>query len=304
MKKVIVTGPTGAIGVALIHELITNNVKVYAVCRKNSKRKHNIPSHPLVEIIDCDLDQLHHLHEQIPSPCDVFYHLGWAATIGSGRNDTSLQLRNVQYTLDAIDAAHALGCKRFIGAGSQAEYGRVEGKISPSTPAFPENGYGIAKLCAGQMSRIRCEQLGIEHIWTRVLSIYGPCDGPNTMICSTIQQLLAGQKPALTAGLQKWDYLYSKDAGLAFYLLGKTGQSGKVYCIGSGHATELKNYINILRDAIDPDLPLGLGEISYSPLQVMHLEADISDLQQDTGFIPRYSFEKGIQETIEWCKHH
>ena len=304
MKKVIVTGPTGAIGVALIQELITNNVKVYAVCRKDSKRKRNIPSHPLVEIIDCDLDQLHHLHEQIPSPCDVFYHFGWAATIGSGRNDTSLQLHNIQYTLDAVDAAHALGCRRFIGAGSQAEYGRVEGKISASTPTFPENGYGIAKLCAGQMSRIRCEQLGMEHIWTRVLSIYGPCDGPNTMIRSTIHQLLARQKPALTAGLQEWDYLYAKDAGLAFYLLGKAGQAGKVYCIGSGRATELKNYINILRDAIDPSLPLGLGEIPYSPLQVMHLEADISDLQQDTGFIPRYSFEKGIQETIQWCKHH
>lgn len=304
MKRVIVTGPTGAIGVALIHELITNNIKVYAVCREDSKRKHNIPTHPLVEIVDCDLSQLSHLRKKIPSSCDVFYHLGWAATIGTGRNDTSLQLRNIQYTLDAVDAAHALGCKRFIGAGSQAEYGRVEGKISASTPTFPENGYGIAKLCAGQMSRIRCEQLGIEHIWTRVLSIYGPYDGANTMISSTIQQLLAGEKPALTAGLQEWDYLYSKDAGLAFYLLGKTGHSGKIYCIGSGRATELKNYIYILRDVIDPNLPLGLGEIPYSPLQVMHLEADISDLQQDTGFMPRYSFEKGIQETIEWCKHH
>ena len=91
---------------------------------------------------------------------------------------------------------------------------------------------------------------------------------------------------------------------MAFYLLGKTGHSGKIYCIGSGRATELKNYIYILRDVIDPNLPLGLGEIPYSPLQVMHLEADISDLQQDTGFMPRYSFEKGIQETIEWCKHH
>lgn len=304
MKKVIVTGPTGAIGVALIHKLIANHVKVYAICRKNSSRKCNLPSHPLIEIVDCDLSELNHLVEQISSPCDVFYHLGWAATIGTGRNDTSLQLRNIQYTLDAVDAAHALGCKRFVGAGSQAEYGRVEGKISASTPTFPENGYGIAKLCAGQMSRIRCEQLGMEHIWTRVLSIYGPCDGANTMISSTIQQLLAGEKPALTAGLQEWDYLYSKDAGLAFYLLGNAGQSGKVYCIGSGQATELKNYIYILRDVIDPNLPLGLGEIPYSPLQVMHLEADISDLQQDTGFMPRYSFEKGIQETIEWCKHH
>ena len=51
-----------------------------------------------------------------------------------------------------------LGCYKFIGAGSQAEYGRVEGKLTALTLTFPENGYGIAKLCAGQMSRILCEQ--------------------------------------------------------------------------------------------------------------------------------------------------
>ena len=70
--------------------------------------------------------------------------------------------------------------------------------MSASTPVFPENGYGIAKLCAGQMSRILCEQKQIEHIWTRILSIYGPYDGENTMIMSSIGKLLRGEKPALT----------------------------------------------------------------------------------------------------------
>ena len=32
----------------------------------------------------------------------------------------------------------------------------------------------------------------------------------------------------------------------------------------------------------------------------MHLEADISNLTADTGFIPQYSFEDGIRETVEW----
>lgn len=302
MTKAIVTGPTGAIGVALIEELVKHNIFVYAVCRKNSSRIANIPVHKLVKIIECDLDELNTLALKINSGCDIFYHLGWMATIGDGRNDTDLQLQNIRYTLDAVNVAHQLNCRRFIGAGSQAEYGRVEGKISPNTPAFPENGYGIAKLCAGQLSRIKCEQLGIAHIWTRILSIYGPFDGPRTMISSTIRTLLDKNKPALTLGDQQWDYLYSKDAATAFYLIGKHGISGKTYCIGSGQAAPLRQYIETLRNQIDPSLPLGFGEIPYGDKQVMHLEADISDLHKDTGFVPQYSFEKGIQETIDWCK--
>ena len=58
----------------------------------------------------------------------------------------------------------------------------------------------------------------------------------------------------------------------------------------------------ILRDAIDPALPLGLGEVPYGPLQVMHLEADISQLKQDTGFAPQMCFEKGILETINYVR--
>ena len=56
--------------------------------------------------------------------------------------------------MDAVNLAHRLGCEFFIGAGSQAEYGRVEGKLNAQVPTNPENGYGMAKLCAGQMSRV------------------------------------------------------------------------------------------------------------------------------------------------------
>ena len=71
---------------------------------------------------------------------------------------------------------------------------------------------------------------------------------------------------------------------------------------GSGQAKELREYINAIRDAIDPALPLGFGKIPYGPLQVMHLEADITDLQLDTGFVPATPFEEGIRATIEWMK--
>ena len=209
---------------------------------------------------------------------------------------------NVKYALDAVNVAAVMGCSAFIGAGSQAEYGRVEGKLNSQVPAFPENGYGMAKLCAGQMTRIQCEKLGIRHIWTRILSVYGPYDGSATMVMSTIGKLLRGEKPSCTKGEQMWDYLYSKDAGKAFYLLGEKGINGKVYCIGGGEARPLKDYIEDIRDAVNPQAEIGFGEVAYGPRQVMYLCADIQDLVKDTGFAPDYKFSEGIAETVEWCK--
>lgn len=303
IQTAVVTGPTGAIGIALCEKLLQENVTVYAVCRPNSPRIQNLPIHPMLHVVECDAQALSTLPQKLNgSHVDAFFHFAWAHTIGPGRNDMSAQIINIQSTIDAVRAAKALGCQVFLGAGSQAEYGRVEGILKSDTPAFPENGYGMAKLCAGQMSRVEAQKLGIAHVWMRILSVYGPHDGSMTMISQTIRKLLAGEKPALTAGVQKWDYLYAGDAANAFYLAACHGRDGAVYPLGSGQAMPLKEYIFQLRDAIDTKLPLGLGEVPYGPLQVMHLQADISELQKDTGFEPEISFANGIQKTIDWVK--
>lgn len=302
MQKVMITGATGAIGIALIQQLVKEAIHVTVVCHRDSHRINRIPNSSYVNVIECDLEEIKTLPDMVSDSYDVMYHLAWANTFGEGRNDIDSQMRNIQYTLDVVEVAAQLGCKRFVGAGSQAEYGRYEGKLSDSTATFPENGYGIAKLCAGQLSRIRCEQLGMEHIWTRVLSVYGPYDGAATMISSVISQMLQGEKATCTLGEQMWDYLYAKDAGRAFYLLGQSGMNGKIYCIGSGKARPLKEYIEIIRNEIDETLEIGFGEIPYGDRQVMYLCADIDELTKDTGFEPLYTFEKGIVETINWIK--
>ena len=298
----VITGPTGAIGTALCQELLDRGCAVYAVCRPSSQRVAALPKHDRLKIIHCDLADLGTLPELIDAPCDVFFHFGWMHTIGPGRNDMPAQIENIRCTINAVHAAAALGCHTFIGAGSQAEYGRVNGPLCPDTPANPETGYGMAKLCAGQMSRIEAHKLGMAHIWARILSVYGPHDGELTMITSVIRQLLTGKRPAVTAGEQLWDYLYAADAAQALYLTACRGIDGAVYPLGSGKAKPLRWYLEAMRDAIDPALPLGLGEIPYGEGQVMHLEADITNLTQDTGFIPRTSFDDGIRKVIEWAK--
>lgn len=300
MKRVIITGPTGAIGTALIQHLIQKDIEVAAICRPGSRRIENIPKSDKVKIIESDLDHLLALKDSLADEYDTFYHFGWAGTFGAARNDMYLQNANVRSTLDAVELARCLGCRTFVGAGSQAEYGRVEGVLTPKTPTFPENGYGIAKLCAGQMSRMKCREYGIRHIWTRILSVYGPHDGMGTMVMSTIQKLLNGERPQFTPGEQKWDYLYSEDAAAMMYAVGEKGHDGQIYCLGSGKAKPLRDYIYQIRDIVSPGAELGIGDIPYAEKQVMYLCADISELTRDTGYTPEHSFEQGIKKTIRW----
>ncbi len=296
-------GATGAIGTALIEQCINHGAEVLAVCHRGSKRMGGLPKSDLVKTVFCNLDEVRRLPELVGErDYDVCFFLAWDGTFGNSRDNMERQLENVRYTLDAVYAADAMGCGRFVGAGSQAEYGRSEGKLRADTPTFPESGYGMAKLCAGQMSRALCGQLGMAHVWCRVLSVYGPCDNDYTMVTSVIRQLLQGREPALSKGEQLWDYLYAKDAGKAFYFLGERGVSGKVYPLGSGECRPLREYAKMIRDCVDPALPLGIGRLPYGPKQVMYLCADISELKKDTGFEAEYSFEEGIRQTIAWCQ--
>lgn len=302
MKRIVVTGATSMIGVALIEECLRHDIEIYAVVRSSSGKAGRLPLSEKIHLTDCSLEDLPDLPGRIPGGCDTFYHIAWGNT-GEARNkSTELQSRNIFYTLQAVRAAAELGCRRFIGAGSQAEYGPMDvEKISPDSPVNPSTPYGASKLAAGHLAGMLCRELGMECIWPRIFSVYGKYEKETTMVASGLRKMLAGQPTEFTPAMQRWDYLYSKDAGRAFYLIGEKGKGGSVYCVGSGQARPLKEYIEEMAALTGAGKP-GIGAKPYPPGAVMNLCADIGTLTGDTGFIPEYTFEQGIRETIEWIK--
>lgn len=297
MKRAVITGPTGVVGMALINNLIKKNIEIYVVCRPDSKRMSQIPKHPLLNIVLCDLKNILKLPELINVSCDAFYHLAWLGTDNpDNRFNMYIQSDNIRYSIDAVRVAKILGCKVFIGAGSQAEYGHIQGIIHPYMSTNPVSGYGASKLCASQMTRIMCNEMGIKHIWTRIVSLYGPYDNKNTFVSYVIEMLLKDKKPSLTKCEQVWDYLYSEDAAEALFRMAESGKDGSIYVLGSGTTKKLRDYAEIIRDIINPDLSLGFGEKKYYKDQAMHLEADISNLVRDTGWKPCTDFKDGIKK--------
>lgn len=301
LKKVVITGATGMIGIALVNKLVENGIECLLLVKEEFVIPNSLPDTPLCKKVECDLARINEF-DYPEHDFDAFIHLGWMATIGHGRDNADLQESNIKMTLDAVRLANRLGCKMFMGAGSQAEFGPKEEILTSSLACNPESGYGIAKFAAGKLSRLLANQLGMRHCWVRILSIYGPYDNPNTLISYATKCFLKGERPILTPCEQTWDYLYVEDCAKALMFIADKGINGKVYPIGSGKTKILQEYINIIHKKTNSNSTIGFGDKEYPPYQPMYLCADISDLISDTGFEVDYSFEQGIEKTIEFVK--
>ena len=105
MKKLILTGATGMIGSAIVREALKQDYDITYIVRKNSSRIKNIPQDSRVHIIDADISEYKNL--ELKEKYDIFLHLAWY-TVG-GRDDVDCQLKNVEYTLDAVRLAKRCG---------------------------------------------------------------------------------------------------------------------------------------------------------------------------------------------------
>lgn len=293
MKRIIITGATGCVGSAVVRRALTQGLQVTCLVHPGSNRLMNLPTDERLKIVECSLSDYQTL--QLDGTYDTFIHLSWEKTFGASRDDAEVQTRNIQYTLDACQLAKRCGCQVFVGAGSQAEYGVQSEDLTPDLPVKPESGYGIAKYAAGKLSAMLCKNLSLRHCWARILSVYGPHDGENTLISYVIRELQAGRSPELTKCEQLWDYLYADDAGDALLAIAEKGVDGKAYPLGSGQGRKLSDYIESIRQAINPAIEVKYGAKDYYPHQPMHLVADIRELTADVGWIPRITFEDGIQ---------
>ena len=97
-----------------------------------------------------------------------------------------------------------------------------------------------------------------------------------------------------------WDFLYVSEVARALRYIGEKGMAEKTYAIGSGVFKPLKDYIMQIRDIINPELELGIGEVPSFSNRAFSSCVSIYDLTKDTGFVPEVDFVTGITRTIKY----
>ena len=218
--------------------------------------------------------------------------------MGGAARAEDIQFDNIKTSLTILDAAIAAGVRKFVGIGSQAEYGRYDRRITEDDLPQPTMLYGAAKLSAYHLTRQRARDAGMAFAWLRLFSVYGPSDNQHWLIPSVAASLMRGIAPECTLGVQAWDYLHIDDVAAGTLAAAITPGALGVFNLSSGAPITVRAVIEKVRDLAAPGLPLSFGAIPYGPDQIMHLEGDNNRLKTATGWAPAVQIADGLAHMI------
>jgi nucleoside-diphosphate-sugar epimerase len=270
----------------MLKELLKNDIFVYVLVRKKSKRRERVDGLSGVKIIEMDMDDIRELPQYIRD-IDVFYHLAWEGE----RNNFTMQMKNIEWAVNAMKVAHNIGAKQFICTGSQAEYGIFKHKVDEKSPTNPNTAYGACKLACYNLLKTLAMQLKLPFTWVRVFSVYGEGDNPNTLISYLFKCFKENEIPKLSSGNQLWDFLYAEDATNALYLLAKENKTG-LYNLAFGESRPLKEFIIEMKDLINPEITLDFNYIY--PKSNVELIANVNKIKTELEWEPKFNFVNGI----------
>lgn len=298
-----ITGASSFIGVDLCRYLSDNGHNVIAMSRRENEHLEDIKKDGRLQVFRADMQSLFDKAKGISA--DVFIHLAWAGTTHEDRNNPSIHNENVRLSLECVKLAKHMGCRLYVDAGSQAEYGIVPGILTEDTPCNPVSAYGKGKLTMFQESSALTKELGLKYIHLRILSVYGENDHEETLIKFALKKLKANEPIEMRSGGQKWNYLYVKDAArqiaeLSVHALNNVSFSQEIYNIASNDTRRLQDFVISMKDITKSSSVLSFGE--YNPLKDVNLNPNTKKISSIIKPVSVFMFEDEILRISNFLK--
>lgn len=209
---------------------------------------------------------------------------------------------NVKGTLNLLNCAKQFGIEKFVQVSTDEVYGSLgpEGYFTEETPLAPNSPYSASKASADMLVRSYNETYGTNVNITRCSNNYGPYHFPEKLIPLMITNAMDGkQLPIYGDGENIRDWLHVKDHCQAIHLVMKNGKSGEVYNVGGHNERTNNDIVNLIVDK----LAVSKNLITYVDDRLGHdkrYAIDPTKLENELGWKPEYTFDTGIEETIDW----
>lgn len=298
--RLLITGASGFVGAATVRRALDRGHEVVALVRDPARSGRLATSAANIALFAADLCDAATVEAALVAfKPECVLHLAWAGVGNFARNDPSQVYDNLVPTIRLLELAARHGAAKFVGLGSQGEYGPLDKVIGEDDRPRPTTLYGASKLATLLIAERMAALQGLDFAWMRLFSTYGPGDNEVWLIPSIIRQLLIGERPKTTLGTQSWDYLYIDDVADGILAVAETKTAVATFNLGSGKAVPVREIIETIRDLIDPSAEIGFGEIPFRPDQVMHMQADIARLTRATAWAPQIELAEGLRQTID-----
>lgn len=294
---ILVTGASGFLGARVVAAL-AGREDVVGLRRPGSQRT-GAPAAGTRAFIDCDLGDTPRLARVMRElrPAAVI-HLAWFAEHGvCWHAPENLDCVAAGLALVRLAAEH--GCRRFVGAGTCAEYDWSYDRLTERvTPCAPRTLYGAAKLGLGLVAERFAETAGLSLAWARYGFLFGPGEAPRRLVSGAIRALAAGTDFACSAGTQIRDFVHVDDAASATAAILRSEVTGPVN-VGAGEAMPVRRIVEQIAELVGGAAVPRFGALPARSDDPPALVLDLARLTDEVGWRPRRSLREALAETVE-----
>lgn len=286
-KRILLTGVSGFLGSHLARALLLAGHEVVAIKRKTSvlRRVESIASK--IQFFDIEglcFDQLFRDSGKI----DAIIHTATCY----GRNNESVSdifSANTAFPLRLLDAGSRAGVAVFMNTDT------ILDKYL--------NLYALSKNQLLQWGKFFSKHEKIRFANIRLEHFYGADDDATKFTTYIINSCLAHlPELKLTKGEQKRDFIHIEDVVSAYMILldemDGFNCSFVEFDVGSGQSISIRQFVETVHHLTSSMTNLNFGVLPYRDGEVMHSEADTSQLQT-LGWRCHHNIETGLKQVIE-----
>lgn len=310
MKKLLVTGGAGFIGINFIkHILDIERVDIvvadkftYASNPEELVNNMKIVTHCMDLADSSSVENLFNLHE-----ISHVVHFAAESHVDRSIKDCKPFIQsNIIATINLLNEVIKRKIKKFVHISTDEVFGEVPvpAKFNEYSNICPRNPYSASKASAEHFVEAYGNTYGLPYTIINSSNNYGPWQYPEKFIPLAVSRILKNQKvPVYGTGSQIRDWIFVKDAAEAIRCVLHHGNIHERYCIGGEQ--EIRN-IDLIRTIIQK-MNVNESFIEYvtdRPGHDARYATSILKIKRELKWRPKYDLSDGLNETIEWIKKY
>ncbi|MEM3424144.1 MAG: dTDP-glucose 4,6-dehydratase [Nitrososphaeria archaeon] len=309
--KLIVTGGAGFIGSNFIiywlkkhrkDEIVNIDKLTYAA---NLENLNEVSKNSNYKFIKCDIANLKMLDRLVKDVDAIVNFAAESHVDNSIKSSTNFIHSNIVGVHVLLELSRKYGI-RLHQVSTDEVYGSLEinskEKFSLKTPYNPRNPYSATKASADFLVRAYYNTYKIPVTISNCSNNFGPNQHPEKLIPKTILNALSDAKiPIYGNGSQIRDWIYVEDHCRGIESVLKNGEFGETYLFGGGNEKSNIEVVKYILEKLGKSQNL-IEHITDRPGHDLRYAIDWSETEKSLGWRPEYSFEKGMELTIEHYK--
>jgi NAD dependent epimerase/dehydratase len=314
-KKVLVTGSEGFIGSHLTERLVELGAEVTALVQYNSFNNwgwidtFSDDVKNSINVISGDIREYDGMKRIIKGQEIVFHLAALIAIPYSYLSPMAYVRTNVEGTTNVLEACREYDVDKIIHTSTSETYGTaLYVPIDENHPMQGQSPYSASKIGADKIVESYYKSFNLPVAIIRPFNTYGPRQSARAVIPTIISQILSGKTEIKLGSLTPTrDFNFVKDTAEAFVKIAESDKTvGEVMNAGSNYEISIGDTVKKIINIIGKDVKIIYDDERIRPQnsEVNRLWADNTKIKNLTEWVPKYSLEEGLKETIDWIKNN